>query len=118
MMAAITYDLFIEQGAEFNQRFIWKDGTGAPVNLSGYTARMQIRPALSSDTVLLSLTTENNRITLGGSAGTIDLTIGATATAALTRGGVYDLELVQTADDVVRFAQGAVTVSKEVTRDE
>lgn len=115
-MAAITYDLSIEQGAEFTKRFVWKDSTGTPVNLSGYTARMQIRPTVGSDTVLLELTTQNGRIALGGSAGTIDLIMGATVTAGLTRGGVYDLELVQTVDDVVRFAEGAVTVSKEVTR--
>lgn len=115
-MAAITYDLYIEQGAEFTKRFIWKDSTGTPVNLTGYTARMQIRPTVGSDTVLMENTTENGRIALGGSAGTIDVTLGATITAELAKGGVYDLELVQTADDVVRFAEGQVTLSKEVTR--
>ena len=115
-MAAITYDLFIEQGAAFTKQFIWKDSTGTPVNLTTYSARMQIRPSVSSDTILVELTTANGRIALGGAAGTITLNLGATVTDALTRGGVYDLELYQTADAVTRFAEGSVEVSKEVTR--
>ena len=115
-MAIIKYDLFIEQGAEFTKSFEWKDSTGEPVDLTGYTARMQIRPSVSSDTVIASLTTENGRITLGGTAGTISLFLGATVTDGISKGGVYDLELVQTEDNVVRFAEGSVTVSKEVTR--
>lgn len=115
-MAAITYDLAIEQGAEFEKGFIWKDAAGTPIDLTGYTARMQIRPSVASETILLELTTENGRIRLGGANGTIHLKLGATITATLPKGGVYDLELVQTEDNVVRFAEGSVWVSKEVTR--
>lgn len=115
-MTAITYDLFIEQGSAFTKTFIWKDDTGEPIDLTNSSARMQIRPSVSSDTVLLELTTGNGRITLGGTAGTITLNLGATVTATMTKGGVYDLELVQSADEVDRFLEGTVTISKEVTR--
>ena len=119
-MPAAIYDFEIEQGTTLNKQMVWKDSTGAPVDLSGYTARMQMRPSVSSDTVLLNLTTENGGITLGGTAGTIDLYVGATATAAITwEGGVFDLEIIHPGalpDDVTRIAQGAVSVSPEVTR--
>lgn len=117
-MPAISYDLSIEQGAKYTKRFLWKDVNGNPVNLTGYSARMQIRPTVTNPTILLELTTDNGRILLGGAAGTIDLNIGSTITDSLTRGGVYDLELYLTADpdSAIRFAEGSVEVSKEVTR--
>jgi hypothetical protein len=114
---AVTYDLEIEQGATFSRLFRWKDSEGVLVDLTGYTARMQIRRKFSSATAEYSATTENGAIVLGGALGTIQLTISATDTAALTCvSGVYDLELVDSEGVVTRFVQGNVTVSREVTR--
>lgn len=117
-MAASKLKLAIEQGATFRRRLTWKTGTPAlPVNLTGYTARMQIRGELTDATVLLELTTENGGITLGGTAGTIDLYISAVATAGITwESGVYDLEMVASNSDVIRLVAGGVSVSPEVTR--
>jgi tRNA threonylcarbamoyladenosine modification (KEOPS) complex Pcc1 subunit len=111
-----TADLCIPQGATFSRVIRWK-ADGALVNLTGYSARAQIRPSASSATTTLSLTTENSRIALGGTAGTITLSISATDSAALTAGRyVYDLELVSAGGIVTRLLQGIVTVSANVTR--
>lgn len=117
-MAAFKAKLSIDQGATFRKQFIWKTGTPAtPVNLTGYTARMQIRPAVESATVLATLTTENGGIALGGAAGTIDLFLSHTATTAFAwEEGVYDLELITPAGDVLRKIAGVVVVTREVTR--
>jgi hypothetical protein len=78
---------------------------------------MQVRATLESASTLVELTTENSRIALGGTAGTITLTIAAADTAALTSGrGVYDLELVSGAGIVTRLLQGVATISRNVTR--
>ena len=115
-MAATTYDLLIEQGATFSQLVTYKE-SGVAVNLTGYTARMQVRSTLESAEALIELTTANGRIALGGAAGTITLTISATDTAALTAGrGVYDLELVSGSGIVTRLLQGVATISRNVTR--
>lgn len=115
-MAATTYDLLIEQGATFSQVITYKE-SGVAVNLTGYTARMQVRSTLESAEALIELTTANGRIALGGAAGTITLTISATDTAALTAGrGVYDLELVSGSGIVTRLLQGVATISRNVTR--
>lgn len=88
-----------------------------PVNLTGFTARMQIRETVESTTVLHSLTTENGGITLGGAAGTIALTISASDTAAFTFDtAVYDLEVVSAGGVVTEVASGAVLMNDEVTR--
>ena len=111
-----TADLCIPQGATFSRVIKWK-ADGSLVNLTGYIARAQIRPTAASATTTLSLTTENTRIALGGTAGTITLSISATDTAALTAGRyVYDLELVSAGGIVTRLLQGIVTVSANVTR--
>jgi hypothetical protein len=112
-----TYDFTIYQGATFLRVLTWKDEANALVNLTGYTARMQIRSNKDSADPTVTLTTENGGIALGGAAGTITLTITATDSAAITESeGVYDLELVSSGGVVTRLLQGAVEINKEVTR--
>jgi len=111
--------LEIEQGATFRKVLTWRYGTPlAAMDLTGCTARMQIRAEITNDTVLHELTTENGGITLGGVAGTITLVIEPTDTAAFTwEEGVFDLEIIFSPTEVRRLVYGPVTVSPEVTRD-
>ena len=115
-MTAPIYNFTIMQGSTFQRIITKKDASGTPVNLTGYTARMQARNDLNS-AVVLDLTTENGGIVLGGVAGTIELNITATATASLIAPNtlIYDLELVNGAV-VNRQLQGEIRVSAEVTR--
>ena len=112
-----SFDLTINQGATFELTVTWKDSAGTAINLTGYSARMQVRETYSSSTSIVSLTSGAG-ITLGGAAGTIAIVISATTTAALTApfSGVYDLELVSAGGVVTRLLQGAATVTPEVTR--
>lgn len=108
----------IYQGATFRKRLTWTAPSSSPIDLTGCTARMQVREEVESTTVLLSLTTENDGIALGGAAGTIDLYVSDEDTAAITwDAGVWDLEVVHPGGEVTRLAQGSVSVSPEVTRD-
>lgn len=85
-----------------------------PVDLTGATARMQIRAGVGG-ALLLELTTENGGLAITG-PGTLTRTLSATETAALTwTDGVYDLEVEYADGTVQRYLQGAVTVSREVT---
>lgn len=100
----------------------WQSGgvltTYAPINLTGYTARMQIRAAAGSPTVLLEINTTTGGIAIAGTTGTIARTITGVQTSAMTfANAVYDLIL--TAADgvtVTRLAEGAVTVEPAVTQ--
>lgn len=114
-MLAGELNLTIEQGATFLLTLFDQDDTGAPVNLSGYTARMQLRTTKAASTAVLELTTENGRISIDGAAGQINLSIAAADTNSLTGSGFYDLELVNGAI-VERFIEGQYTVSEQVTR--
>lgn len=114
-MEAGLLNLNIEQGSTFTLIMLYEDEAGAPIDLTGMTARMQLRRQFASDAVLLSLTTENARITLTPSTGEIALFIDAPDTALLTGSGVYDLELVN-GPVVNRLLQGTFKICNEVTR--
>lgn len=108
--------LTIYQGATYRKRFRWL-AAGVPVDLTGCTARMQVREEVESTTALLTLTTADGGIVLGGDQGTIDLEISDENTAAIAwEGGVWDLEIAHPGGDVTRLLMGSVSVSKEVTR--
>ena len=113
----VVYDFIIYQGATFSQLITYTDSSNVAVDLSGYTASMQVRNRKSSSTSLADFTTENGRITLN-SSGEILITMSATDTAALTScGGVYDLELTETSSGaVIRLLEGQMAFNLDVTR--
>ena len=114
-MAAGKYNITVEQGSTFNLNFTIKTGT-VVWDLTSYTARMQVRTSAGATDTLLSLT-DSAGITLGGTAGTVAVTISAAATAALLTGRhVYDLEIASSAGEVWRVIEGKFTVKQEVTR--
>lgn len=116
-MAAATYDFEIEQGATLVKPIVWKDSSGTPINLTGYTAKMQVRQSVSSPDVLLELSTTNGKIQITPATGTVTLVFDATTTAAITwKRGKYDLELTSTGGTVTRLLEGQIAVSQEVTR--
>jgi hypothetical protein len=124
-MSAGTFNFAAEQGATFNPVLTYKDSSGSLVNLTGYTARMQVRENFQAPRVLIDMTTENGGITLGGSAGTLALLVTATVMASLHVPNTgssppvatfyYDLELVN-GSLVTRLMQGQFKVTGEVTR--
>jgi hypothetical protein len=114
-MAAGLYDITIEQGVTFQLNLTWKDSNDAPVDLTGYSARMQVRETYDSEDTLVSLTSPGD-ITLGGALGTILITIQPAVTSILPfLEGVYDIEMVA-ASVTYRLLQGKATISREVTR--
>lgn len=88
-----------------------------PNNLGGVTAKMQIRPTLASDTVILELTSSNGKIVLNNTDKTITILISATDTALLSfTSAVYSLELTTSGGEVIQLINGAVSLEKEITR--
>jgi hypothetical protein len=103
------------QGSTFNRRLTYKIND-VPVNLNGYTSRLQVRETHYAQDTIVALTSGNG-ITLGGSAGTIDVLISASATALFDAGNfVYDLELESTNGTINRLVEGSFIVTPEVTR--
>lgn len=119
-MTPATLNIKIYQGSTFTKPFQWKTGEpAAPVDLTGCTARMQIRKKVTDTTPVISLTTENSRIVLTDAANgkfEIRLTAEDTTSMIMTT-GVYDFEIVYPGGEpVYRLFQGDVEVAPEITR--
>lgn len=125
-MAAGKYSFVIEQGATFQRELQYKDANGSPINLTDYSARMQIRPSPGSPTLYLTLSSsispDGSGINLNGldgsypkTSGSIGITISAYSSSLLTfNEASYDLELYS-GSFVTRLLEGKVQLSKEVT---
>ena len=87
-----------------------------PVNLTGYSSRLQVREAYYSTDPVVSLVSGSG-ITMGGSAGTIYILISASVTSGFPTGThVYDLEIISPSNIVDRLVEGTFNVTPEVTR--
>ena len=87
-----------------------------PIDLTGYSSRLQVREAYYSTDPVVSLVSGSG-ITMGGSAGTIDILISASTTSGFPTGvHVYDLEIISPSNDVDRLIEGTFNVTPEVTR--
>ena len=126
-MSAGKYSFVIEQGATFTIQLDYKDNTGTPIDLTGYSGKMQIRPTVTSDTVYLtlssSLSPDGSGLNFSGSggfnpptSGTIGVIIAAETSNNLNFDqAVYDLEIYKQST-VTRLIEGQVKLSKQVTR--
>ena len=127
-MAAGKYSFVIEQGATTNFQINWTDDTGTPIDLTGYQARMQVRPSVESSDIIIALSSSladscGTGIHLSGSnditplqSGSIGIYISAQSSSLLNfNEAFYDLELVKGCE-VLRLVEGKVKLSKNVTR--
>ena len=120
-MQPANLDLTIYKGSTYSKLIQWKTGDPAvPVDLTGCTARMQIRKRVNDTEVLDTLTTENGKLTIyNASEGRLRIDISASQSSLYSfASGVYDLEIVYPAPSttVYRILQGCVSVIPEVTR--
>lgn len=113
----------IEVGATYKFSFTYKNKTtNTPVDLTGVTAKMQIRKAYTDAAYLLELSTENGRISIDIPTGRFSFLVTDEVTSTLIpdimpkQKCVYDLELYWPNGEVQRLLEGTVQVKMEVTR--
>ena len=108
---AVTSNLVIDQGANFTVTINYSDDNGVPNNLSGYTARAQMRKSYYSANSINFTSTFTD-----AANGEIMLTMTPAVTANIKAGRyVYDLT-VSSNINVLRIVEGIVTVLPGVTR--
>lgn len=112
------YDLDIVQGQTFHREILWKNPDGTPVNMTGFTARLQIREDYASPRPIITLTSSPVAgLTITALLGKIVLDITAAQSSVFQiRRGVYDLEIDQGGGTFKRLLEGRVDISPEVTR--
>jgi hypothetical protein len=113
-MAAANYNLVIDQGSDFAVDLTIKEG-GVAKDLTGYLARAQMRPTITSSTLAGSFTCT---VLVPYTDGKVKMELRSDASSAMEAGRYfYDLEIHTPNDAIVkRLIQGEVTINPEVTR--
>jgi hypothetical protein len=89
----------------------------SPVNVVGYTAKMQLRSLPQDANAVLTLTSAAGEISVIGAQGQFDVHATAAQTGAIDEGTYYyDIEITSQGGIVTRLAQGQIVVTPEVTR--
>lgn len=109
-------DFLIKQGTDWCRSLIIKTNDEHPVNLTGYTAKMQIRKTKDKNSVLFDeLTIENDRIIIFPLDGKITFKIPSGISDNYNFiNAYYDLEIYIN-DFVGRVLQGKILIDKNVT---
>jgi hypothetical protein len=125
-MAAGVYDILVEQGATFSMILTLKDEYKNAIDLTGLTFRGKIKKAFTDTTSQADFVFNVFDQSDSSTKGQVEVKLTATQTAAMsapTKGAartltmmVYDIESESLAGEVVRWLQGDVSVSPEVTK--
>ena len=108
------YNITVINGTTFALSPSWNIDN-LPVDLTGYSADMQVRDV--SNNLITEISTTNGRATLTPALGTVNLTLTATQTAALAAGVYnYALNLTDSASNVYQILNGTFTVTASVVQ--
>jgi hypothetical protein len=119
VQAVPTYpggDVVVKQGQTWSEVLTYRDQTGALIDFTGYSAKMDIRTP--SGTLAIHLDNVNGGIVLGGAAGTVTRTLTAAQTQSLTPGVQYDWDLYVTSAGgaVLPPLEGTFTTRPRITQ--
>jgi hypothetical protein len=108
------YNLVCDQATTFNFQFqILENNT--PLNLTGYTGTMTVRPFVGATTTTVVASTANGYMVFDATNGRITVTLSATITGAISAGR-YSYDLVITSGvTVTRILEGKFIVTGAVT---
>lgn len=116
---AQNWNFTLDKGSTKNIQLSYKDSNRDPYDLTGFTAKMQIRESYTSSTALITLSTETAGIEIPvPTNGKIYIEFLPADTASISnysRDYVYDLEITS-GSFVKRLIEGKVTIMPEVTQ--
>lgn len=127
-MPAAKHDLYIEQGATYRRRLVFREADeldengevvpGQPIDLSGYSARMQVRRTQQGAVAIALNSTLDGGLHIDGPLGQIDIHMTDEQTDVLTpKTALYDIEIESPTGDVTRLMQGKITVDPNITQE-
>ena len=117
---SVQLDIELDKGSTFRHTLTYcstTNGIETPIDLTGATAELSIRPVVTSNTLHLTLTSANGDIVLGGVLGTIEIIISATASTAMSFNQAnYGLEITFANGDIKRLIRGKFEAFDENVR--
>jgi len=111
-MAAGYQELFLEQGTDFSTSITLDDVNGDPYNLTGFTAKSQMRKSYYSTNATAQFTITISTPT----SGVLNMSLPSANTANIAAGRyVYDVAIKDSTNAVTRVLEGIVNVLPRVT---
>lgn len=126
-MAAGRYNFIVEQGAQHEVTFVYKNSEDVPFDLTGKRVRMAVKDHYTAEEFVYRATSSSADDTdyaqhfviatqADDDLGKFTLTIPSAITDQFTfNQGVYDLELVHDTGEVDRIIEGKFKVKPQVT---
>ena len=108
-------DIDIYQGDTFELIFRLKTPAGSYVNLTGATAKAQVRATAATTSVLAEFTASVLTQT-GDTLGGVKLLLSSAQTTLLNANGAWDVQVTFSDGTVKTYLAGTVTLIKEITR--
>jgi hypothetical protein len=117
---SVELNIELDKGSTFRHTLTWSSvslGVTTPIDLTGASAALTIRPVVTSNTAFLELTSGAGDIVLGGALGTIEIIITAPISTAFTFNTAnYGLEITLANSDIKRLVRGSFTAFDENVR--
>lgn len=113
-MKTPSYDIVIKAGATFRLTLKYKDGDGTPIDLTGRTAKADIRKTAGG---ALIHSIQNADITMNASGDIVAVISAAvTKTLAPCRDAEYDLFVLGPGAEVEKILRGRVEIEPSITQ--
>ena len=113
---AQQYNIELDQGSASNFAITLKDQAGK-LDLTGFTAAMQIRSTPFSSEAVDTLTTDNGRLQIDVEQSKILVSFPCFVTETYpAQKMVYDIEIESEGGEITRILEGSIKVCREVTR--
>lgn len=115
-MAAANYNFTLEQGVPLTKTIFLKNANNTVKDLTGFTAKMQLKQYPAHPDVLLEMTIANGKININVGTGAVSMIFSAEDTAQILFSEVsYDLFLYN-GSATFRAIEGKITVKEAVTK--
>jgi hypothetical protein len=103
-------DMTVFRGKSLSFEIVW--GGPTPIDVTGYTASLQVRSY--SGRVLMELSSANGRVANGGATGRFMFTAPPSVTRAVDTHGTYEVELTTASGQVYRVISGNAAIEEEI----
>lgn len=106
----------VDQNATFSFVVEYKDNNGNAIDLTGASAKMQVRDVKGGTKLAVTLTSPSGGIVINGPLGKLTVTLTPTQTNKLFYPkSVYDIMVVDTNANKIKLLEGFMTLNRSVT---
>ena len=106
----------VDHNTTFEFRVEYKNEAGAAIDLTGATAKLQVRDTTNSARLAFTLSSPASGIVINEAAGTITVKMSPAQTSKLFYPkAIYDLVLTDSNSNRIKMVEGWITLNKTVT---